>query len=159
METLDLIRYIINNYLYPNELSKARLNKIIYLIDWKSAIENYQQVTNINWVFNHYGPYVTDIESLILNDNRFRINSTTNIYGNEKNIIKLVNDKNFKDPNQEIKQIIDFVLEKTKKFYWNEFISLVYSTYPIISQEKGSELNLVELAKEYNELKTENKND
>ena len=49
--------------------------------------------------------------------------------------------------------LIDFVIEKTRKFYWNKFIELVYSTYPIISQEKGSSLNLIELAREYKNIK------
>ena len=153
METIDLVRYIIKYYPQPDELSKARINKIMYLVDWKSAIENEKQITDIKWLFNHYGPYVTEIEEIINSDHRLKIEKTMNIYGNEKNIIRLLVDKNFHSPSKEEKNIIDFVIEKTKKFYWNKFIELVYSTYPIISQEKGSILNLVELAKEYKTIK------
>jgi hypothetical protein len=32
---------------------------------------------------------------------------------------------------------------------WNDFIRLVYSTYPIMSQERGTELDLAALAEEY----------
>lgn len=52
MYSIDLVRYIIKNYPNPEELSKARINKIMYLIDWKSAIENEKQITNIKWIFN-----------------------------------------------------------------------------------------------------------
>jgi hypothetical protein len=156
MNKLDLIRYIIKEYPYPEELSKARLNKIIYLVDWKSAIEHGNQLTDIEWVFNHFGPYVSDIEETILKDERFKIISTKNIYNNPKNIIKLCQDINFIEPNNTEKKIIDFIIDKTKKFYWDKFIELVYSTYPIISQERGSKLNLVTLAAEYNELKNNN---
>jgi hypothetical protein len=152
MKVNDLIRYIVKNYPNPKELSKARINKIMYLIDWKSAIENEKQITNIEWVFNHYGPYVNKIEEIISKDNRFNIEKTTNIYGKEKHIIGLIKDKDFINPSDQDKVIIDFILEKTVKFYWNKFIALVYSTYPIISQEKGSKLNLVELAREYKNL-------
>lgn len=148
-----MIRYVINNYPHPLELSKARLNKIIYLIDWKSAIENQKQITDTKWLFNHYGPYVNEIESLIRNDHRFYIESTTNLYGKEKNIIRLKSDTNFEEPSKEEQQIIDFIIDKTRKFYWNKFIELVYSTYPIISQERGTYLDLVQLASEYNEIK------
>lgn len=153
MNKLDLIRYIIKTYPHPDELSKARLNKIIYLVDWKSAIENGKQITDIEWVFNHFGPYVSEVEETILRDERFKIISTKNIYNNPKNIIKLCQDTNFIEPNDTEKKIIDFIIDKTKKFYWDKFIELVYSTYPIISQERGTKLNLVTLAKEYSQLK------
>ena len=155
MRTNDLIKYIVENYPHPDELSKARLNKIIYLIDWKSAIDKEEQITDINWYFNHYGPYVKEIEELILDDNRFFLQPTITIYGNEKTIITLVDDTGFNSPTVDEKTIIDFVIEKTRRFYWKRFIELVYSTYPIISQEKGSNLDLVSLAKAYNRMKEE----
>ncbi len=153
MKIVDLVRYVLKVYPHAKELSKARLNKIIYLIDWKFALEHEKQLTSIEWKFNHYGPYVNIIEETIQNDGRFQIVSTTNFYGNEKNLIEIIDDKNFSDPTEEEQEIIDFIIEKTRKFYWDKFINLVYSTYPIISQEKGSQLNLVELAKEYKNIK------
>lgn len=158
MKIVNLVRYILKVYPHAKELSKARLNKIIYLIDWKSALENEKQLTEIDWKFNHYGPYVNIIEETILSDDRFNIKSTTNIYGNEKNIIEIIQDKDFSEPTEKEQEIIDFVIEKTRKFYWDKFINLVYSTYPIISQEKGSQLNLVELAKEYKQIKKSEEN-
>lgn len=158
MKIVDLIRYILKVYPHSKELSKARLNKIIYLIDWKSALEHEKQLTSIEWKFNHYGPYVKIIEETIQNDGRFQIVSTINFYGNEKNLIEIIDDKNFSNPTEEEQEIIDFIIEKTRKFYWDKFINLVYSTYPIISQEKGSQLNLVELAKEYKNIKQNEEN-
>ena len=158
MKIVNLVRYILKVYPHAKELSKARLNKIIYLIDWKSALEHEKQLTEIDWKFNHYGPYVNIIEETILSDDRFNIKSRTNIYGNEKNIIEIIQDKDFSEPTEKEQEIIDFVIEKTRKFYWDKFINLVYSTYPIISQEKGSQLNLVELAKEYKQIKKSEEN-
>lgn len=156
MNTSDVIRYVIKNYPYPNELSKARINKIIYLVDWKSAIQQDQQITDIQWVFNHYGPYVDTIETLIRLDDRFYIEEAINPYGSPKHIVTLETDIDFNEPDGTTKEILDFIIEKTKRFYWDKFIQLVYSTYPIISQEKGSNLDLVVLAKEYKELKKNN---
>ena len=158
MKIVNLVRYILKVYPHAKELSKARLNKIIYLIDWKSVLEYEKQLTEIDWKFNHYGPYVNIIEETILSDDRFNIKSRTNIYGNEKNIIEIIQDKDFSEPTEKEQEIIDFVIEKTRKFYWDKFINLVYSTYPIISQEKGSQLNLVELAKEYKQIKKSEEN-
>jgi len=146
---LDLVRYIIKNYENKKDLSKARLNKIIFLIDWVSAIRRHQQITPINWYYNYYGPYVKDIEKEIQKDNRFNIDKGRNYYGNEKNIISLKKDEGFNDLTKEEKEIVNFVIENTKNLNWGDFINLVYSTYPIVKAEKFSNLNLVELAKEY----------
>ena len=57
----ELIKYILATYPKMEELSKPRLVKLIYLIDWKYSIEFGKQYTDIKWIFNHYGPYVHDV--------------------------------------------------------------------------------------------------
>jgi hypothetical protein len=149
----NISAYIIKHYPKPNELSKARLNKIIYLIDWKNVLTTHTQMTSIEWKYNHYGPYVDIIENTLRKDSHFKFYETSNIYGTKKTIIQLKDDTGFQEPNANEKRIIDFIIEKTRRFNFNEFIKLVYSTYPIISQPKGSKLNLIELANEYNIIK------
>jgi len=156
MNLHDLTRYIIKKYPNKSHLSKARLNKLIYLIDWKSSLDYESQISDIHWFFNHYGPYVDDIETRLLFDDRFDIEKTTNYFGGEKNIIKLVNDKNFNKPNKKQKKIIDLVINLTKNMDWNKFINTVYSTYPIKYSERGEYLNLIELAKQYKQQKEDN---
>ncbi|MDA8596294.1 Panacea domain-containing protein [Flavobacteriaceae bacterium] len=147
-KTIDIIKYLYNKYPHPSELSKARLVKLVYLADWKSAITNEKQLTNIKWLYNHYGPYVEDIINEIRNDVNFEIVSGTNYLNQQKDLIKIIN--NTEPPlKKETKKILDFVILKTKDLYWEEFINLVYSTYPIIKEEKFNHLDLVRLAKEY----------
>ena len=152
MQLNDLIGYIVMNYKNKDDLSKARLNKIIYLIDWKSAIDKEKQITNIEWYFNNYGPYVSDIETSLNFDERFYIEKTRNYFGNEKKIVRIKTNE-FQKPLDEEKLIIDLVINLTQELSWNEFINAVYSTFPIKESEKGSSLNLVQLAKEYKALK------
>ena len=123
MEIVDLVKYILENYPYPNELSKARLNKIIYLVDWRSVLINNRQLTNIEWKYNHYGPYVDIIKKQIQADSRFKIDNTTNFYGNPKELITLVEYKGFLSPNEDEKQVIDFVIEKTKRDNSNNWLA------------------------------------
>ena len=151
MQLNDLIGYIVMNYKHKDDLSKARLNKIIYLIDWKSAIDREKQITSIEWYFNNYGPYVNDIEISLSFDERFTIEKTRNYFGNEKNIVRIKTD-NFKSPTDEERHIIDLVINLTQDLSWNKFINAVYSTFPIKKTEKGSSLNLVQFAKEYKNL-------
>lgn len=153
MNLNEIIGYIVKHYPKPSQLSKARLNKVLYLIDWKSVLKNDKQMTKIDWIYNHYGPYVDEVETSIIFDKRFVIERTTNIYGNEKSIVEIKEGAEFEEPNKKEKKIIDFIIEKTNRYNFTEFIKLVYSTYPIISQPQGSQLNLIELAKEYKKVK------
>ena len=155
MRLLDIVRYVIKQYPHPNLLSKARLNKIIYLADWKSSIESQVQISHIQWVYNYYGPYVHEIENNITYDDkeRFLIEYTQNYYGSEKSIIKLIKDVEFNEPDEQSKKYLDFVIEVTNKMNFSEFIDLVYSTYPIANSEKGTQLNLIELAEAYNKIR------
>ncbi len=153
MDNIDIIRYILKNH--PTELTKGRLNKLVYLADWKSAIDIKEQISSIKWKFNHYGPYVDDIENLVDQDNRFSVEMQTTIYGNDKYVVKLLKDSDFNEPSTREKKILDLIIQITQNLSWSKFINAVYSTYPVKSSERGSFLDLVKLAKEYKKSKTE----
>ncbi len=146
----DLIFYILKEYPHPNELSKARLNKIIYLCDWKHSIQHNEQISPIRWIYNHYGPYVDDIEHFVINDPDLYLEKTNNFLGQPKHIIRSYKSSTF-SPSLESSQLetVNFVINTTKSLGWDDFIRLVYSTYPIIKMPKFSALDLVQLAKEY----------
>lgn len=144
----EVMSYFCLNYPYPSELSNARLTKLVYLADWFNCLVYDMQITDINWVFNHYGPYVDDIIYAAKKEVIFEVVSAKNHYGDNKIIIYC--NKNYKPlVSNEIKEVLDFVIEKTKSMYFNDFINYVYSTYPISSQSRYINLNLVQLAKEY----------
>ena len=153
MEKLkNIIAFFCQNYPYPQELSKARLVKMLYLADWKNCIENNKQLTTTKWVFNQFGPYVINIIEELKTDNRFEIIDGINSYGSLKQLIKLKID--FKiDLTFEEKEILNFVINATSSLNYSEFIDLIYSTYPIKISSRMSELNLVELANEYKSSK------
>jgi hypothetical protein len=144
----EIMCYFCQNYPYRDELSNSRLTKLVYLSDWFSCLLYGKQLTEIRWVFNHYGPYVDDIIDTARQDRLFVISNSQNFYGDNKLIISC--DENYQ-PMISIKEknIIDFVIEKTKSMYFNEFIDYVYSTYPISSQQRYLNLDLVSLAREY----------
>lgn len=151
VKLIDIIYYILKKYPHKNELSNARLTKMIYLIDWRSAFDYGEQITSINWYFDNYGPFVHDIEEAI-NDNPEKIKKieTKTIYGTKKNMF-ILKDENIKLDNlsKNTTSTIDIIIERTKKLYWKDFINFVYSTYPIVTSERYTFLNLVQKAKEY----------
>ena len=54
----NVTAYLCAKYPHKDELSKARVTKLVYLADWKSAQQNQKQLTKIDWYFHNYGPYV-----------------------------------------------------------------------------------------------------
>lgn len=144
----SVIRYICDKYPHSHELSNARLTKTVYLADWECSKSYKKQITDIQWYFNNYGPYVEDVLEEAKIDPLINVVQTTTIYGTPKVQIQYIGDEGKYDLTQEEKQILDDVIKSTKPKYWNSFIKYVYDTYPIKKSPRYSHLNLVELASE-----------
>jgi len=152
-DLLNLIIYIFRNYPKVDELSKPRLVKLVYLIDWKHSIVNGRQATSIQWYFNHYGPYVDTVIDLVKkNPEIFNVETRINAYGGVSDKIKLISQQQITIEDS-IKSSADFIISNTSQMNWTDFINLVYSTYPIKSNSKYTNLNLVEEAKKFEEYK------
>ncbi|PYD71067.1 Panacea domain-containing protein [Novacetimonas hansenii] len=148
-ELIDILGYICENYPYKDELSNARLTKMVYLSDWKSAIEQGRQISDIKWIFNHHGPYVDDVYQEAHRSHLFKIIREVNVYGNEKFVFNLSSTKDWISLTEQDIICINHVIKETKPMLWRDFIHLVYSTYPVVVSDKYSRLNLVELARRY----------
>jgi hypothetical protein len=145
----DILAYYCKHYPYKEELSKARLTKMVYLADWKFASERERQLSDIEWFYNHYGPYVKTVGDVVRDERDiFEIKATKNIQGAFKELITLKDPSYEPSLEEEEKEILESVIKATESFYWRSFIEYVYSTYPIKKSEKFSSLNLVKLASE-----------
>lgn len=135
----DLIKYFCSMYPHSQELSKARLTKMIYLADWENFCVNREQISNIEWYFDNFGPYVTDVIDTAYNDPNVRVVSTRTIYGTDKTLIEY----NGEMPNidEHTKAILNKVINDTKPLSWKSFIDYVYSTPPIRQSERYNYLN------------------
>jgi hypothetical protein len=153
----DTAAFIIAAYPHKDELSNARLTKLVYLADWKHVLSTGNQITNVKWYFDNFGPFVKDVRDALEGDKTlFEIVPKKNIYGNDKVIFKL-KDTNYKPIlNDSEKASLSHVLDVTKSMYWAAFITLVYSTYPIASSERYSFLDLKAKAAEYQKPMPEN---
>lgn len=149
---LEIVNYIYDKYPKVEELSKPRLVKLVFLIDWKTAIESGDQYTDIKWYFNHYGPYVDDVINLIKSQPEFfTVVSSPTGYGGASD--KITRIKNLPlSLNDSVKKSADFIIEKTWRLNWSEFISFVYSTYPIRNNPKYTFLDLKREAQNFKKL-------
>ena len=153
----DIVYYLIDKYPYKGALSNARITKMVYLADWYSANIYKKQISDIVWIFNNYGPYVEDVLKVALdNPDIFIVKEVENYYGTSK---KLINTVSTYTPvlTDDEKQSIDIVINITKQKTWGQFITFVYSTYPIVVSNRYSTLDLLSLAEEYQAKKRESK--
>lgn len=147
----SVLRYILKTYPFESALTKTRLTKIVYLVDWESVLKDGKQITEIDWYFDHYGPYVSDVFDTADEDTELRIVEKVSNFGTKKYVVESKVDKEqlkYDLDDDEIK-IIDKVIGITKNLNWNDFIDYVYKTFPIVASSRYGNLNLVELAKEY----------
>lgn len=145
----NIVAYLCINYPYKLELSKARLTKLVYLADWFSSLVDEKQMTEVEWLFNHYGPYVDDVVDSVRNTRDFSLAAQENHYGSTKVVVGYQGNPNVVDLSEREKSILDAVIDKTKGMYFNSFIDYVYSTYPVKSSDRYAKFDLVSLAKEY----------
>ena len=152
----DVMAYLIGNYSdnTKGRLSVARLVKMVYLGDWHQAINHGRQITGIEWYFDNYGPFAHDIESTVADHpNVFSIEDGRNPFGTLEKTCSLI-DKAFRPSIDDRERIsLDHIIKVTQELQQTDFIRLVYSTHPVLSSERYDFLNLVEKAKEYNDIK------
>lgn len=157
----DVVAYLCTRYPADKELSKARLTKMVYLADWKAALDGGQQMTDIAWEFNHYGPYVDDVVLAVQDAAGFQLveHRTAEVAGFEtaqrKQVVRRSGgDVTFPSLSEEDRRILDHVIGVTAPKYWDEFIKLVYSTYPVLASSRFARLDLVPLAERYRRERT-----
>ena len=153
----DVVAYLCDNYPNPEQLSNARLTKMVYLADWKNAIERGEQLTDLSWEFSYYGPYVPEVVRLARSDDGFTVEEGENSLGERRELVRRVpgaaEGEAYASLASEDKKLLNFVIGSVKDKRFSEFVKLVYSTYPIVTQERHSRLDLGALAEEYRRIR------
>ena len=149
----DILVYILNKYPYEDDLSNARVTKMVYLSDWISALNFGKVISDIDWYFDSFGPFVHDVEDTAKErSDIFKLVPSVNFYGKKKIKFKLAGkapDTHLSDTD---KKSIDYTIKKTMGLSFNDFIDMVYSTHPVLSSQKFTYLDLLGKAQEYQAL-------
>jgi len=148
MKIEDLLVYICAKYPIPQELSKARLTKMVYLADWEACLRTGVQLTPIRWYFHNFGPYVDDVLEAAKISPFLEVVETENLYGEPKQLIRTRVEAAVPQIDRMAQSILDHVISETKSLYWKEFIRYVYATKPIADSTRYTELDLQRFAKQ-----------
>ena len=148
-KTLEAIVYIVLRYPHEDELSNARLTKMVYLADWKHALSHGQQITPIEWYFNNFGPFVWDVlEEARSDPDRLEVVDSLNMHGSSKTLIRACVNEAEVDLSPKETASLDTVIDECQSLYWNGFIAHVYNTAPIRMSRRYSKLDLARLSQE-----------
>ena len=135
---------------YPEDLSNARLTKLVYLSDWRHSLKFGKPITGIKWYFDNYGPFVFDvIDTVKEHKELFKLTETVNTHGNKKQLISLANPDYVPKLEKSAYEVIDLVTDFTSAMNFQEFLRTVYSTYPVTSSPKYTQLDLTVLAERF----------
>lgn len=137
----NIISYILSHHQGQDDILIQRLIDLVYLSDWLSAIENEKQLTNISWFYDNYGPSNSALRNKIM-----ECFTVVDENGSRKVKIPQVYESMISCPE---KIIIDKIIRLTKNKSYDDFRRYVISTYPLVASNQYSDLNLVELAKQY----------
>jgi hypothetical protein len=147
MATLkDAMAYVCSSY-PGSDLSKAKLAKILYLADWKAALSGRDQITPVQWKFNHYGPYVTDVVDTARDNDGFSLVNDWTAFGNRRTVVRYAGER--PELSQDERDTIDGIIQRVASMSFDAFLKLVYSTYPVVVSDRGSVLDLRRLAGDY----------
>jgi len=149
----DIIAYILKKFPECNDLSDSRLTKMIYLADWKKAVQQQDTVSDIKWYYDNYGPYVESIiETANNNPEIFNVKHTLNAYGTKKKVISLKNKNYPVNISNEDASVLEDIITRTKDKSFTDFKKIVYNTYPIVFSNQYEYLDLIKLADEFRVL-------
>jgi hypothetical protein len=146
---IDIVYYLLKNYPHKHALSDERVAKMIYLADWRSALRRGRQISDIEWFFDGTGPFVRDIDRAVAgNPLLISKRRTKAAHYASKNILT-ISKGHEPGVSEEEKLILDFVIDYTKERDWDNFIRLVYSTYPALTSDRYDSLDLVKNAERF----------
>lgn len=146
----DLIAFIIANYPNPEELTRGRLEKLVYLSDEEWAWRHGEQLSPIKWIYNDHGPFTGNCDSPakeLENEGKIDINPDTTPFSDtkkrwykwkaaEKPEVK-------KSITEEEADVLKKVIDGTFRLLWGRFNHYVYSTAPMLETEKHEPIDII----------------
>lgn len=136
-EPREVVAYLRDASPRPEEVSRVRLLRMAYLADWKSAVERGRQMTALAWEFGEEGPYCPAAGRAV----HLELSGA----GRGRD--------GYPSLTTEDEGLLDFVVRSVRDKGYPGVEKLVYSTYPILTQERHSLLDLAALAGEYGRVR------
>lgn len=139
--------------LREHKLTEYRLEKVMYLCDWYSALVYEKTVTNFQWMFKTGDIRPVSRIREYFGKSKFTLTYTAESLRKSSAMIEYHGEAYFPLLTDQNKEVIDSVLDATKGLASNELVYYAGATYPYHALGHSVILDLCNLAKEYKEKK------
>lgn len=148
---IDLVvRYFVDKYPRRTDLTPVRLEKMIYLADWRAAITTGQQLTTTQWRFDALSATFNDMLRPSTPIDFSSLNQTEQSAG-VLGVFKRHGKAAATELSPDQRAVLDHVIKEVSDLDFEELVGLIYATYPVLSQPEQLYLNLPDLARQYKE--------
>jgi len=143
----DVVAYLCKEYPHKQELSKARIAKMVYLAEFWEAVNEGHRLTDRVWKFRACGPYLRDIEEMPSNEKCFRVVKGTSVFGDPMELFTVLDDVDFPSLTQEDMVVLDHVIKEAATKEWEDLCGFVSATIPAVWEPNDADLDLGAFAK------------
>lgn len=154
----DLVAFIIKNYPFPEQLTRGRLAKLVYLIDAEYTRCFGDQLTNITWYFADNGPFPKNNNT----DQAVKELERKELVKIHKDLTGSRNKKQWYEfiaigeidikLGKTVEDLIRSIIEETKDMGFVKFIrDKIYNSLPVTKSEPYEIIDIVEVMEEERE--------
>lgn len=144
----DIILALLNGH--PKGIRDEELMWIVYLADWRSTIKSRNRLLQCVWTFGHYGPETEEFEAALEQYSwMFKTSRRRETNGIEFRWIQPEHPEYRVLLEEHEHAAVEHVLSTTSSLDRADLVRLVYSTFPMLSSERFTTLNLEDLADKY----------
>ena len=136
----EILNYIVINYPIENDLTLERITNILFLCDWVSLVKNGESISNFQWNYDYDSLSSENILIEIKSDLYLQYQiSEESIYFTQKIITSNWN-SNF-SIDEEIKSVLNKVIDISSKMYDNDLAKFTKNSYPLKNIESFSRVS------------------
>lgn len=148
-KTKDVVRYLAKTYPCPYDLTRARLVRLLFLVDQERIEQTGEPLTNIRWTYGNYGPNAPSVTKAMEKDRALVIQKISTNMGPAKYIVRAntplpYTGATLKDKE---KESIEKVIEETRALSWNRFVEYMYEKALNHAKNHRKEKEMQEIAK------------
>ena len=136
--------------LNPKKATIDYITQIIYMTDWVMALNKDTLISDLHWELGENGPQVEELDIIIGHrPDIFKV--TPVIDGGTKSIfLSLINTNISYSLDSTEAAYLDKVIMLFDPLFKDDFVDIVFHTYPILSTNKKEPIDILRLAREYN---------
>lgn len=136
----DLLGHILSQ-MQPSSRTFGRVQRIVFLVDWKACRTMARPVSSLAWIRGPQGPVSLMLEAFVDASPDFRVTGSLE-RGGDGAAFAFVSEPDFPTLSAPHGRLVDGVVAATNGLGFPALTRMVHDTYPIKSGRIGAEINL-----------------